>query len=258
MKTAIKVINLETSQDRRTSFEHSAADAICEWSFFNAYKALSLPLKYNPDDCVQSFGRELSRAEIGCYVSHFKCWQWLLQSEYDQMIVLEDDVVVDWIALHAISGFDFSNSDLHLVKLFASHPVNADMVRYRFLSQHHHLVRSRGMALGTQAYVITRKAAATLVAKFDKIERPVDWVLARYWDHQIVNYVVLPHPVLEKMVPSTLKIEATLKKRSGGISKIKSKSIAIREKFARSIFQYKYKSPISLGNDTGESFVSSS
>src|SRR5689334_10163025 len=106
--TAIRVISLEESTDRRSGFSQQVFGSDLDWSFFSAHKGIVFPLDYNEHYAIRSCGRTLFHTEIGCYVSHFKCWEWLANSEYDQVIILEDDVMMDWRAITKLSQFDLS------------------------------------------------------------------------------------------------------------------------------------------------------
>ena len=41
-----------------------------------------------------SMGRELERGEIGCFLSHRKCWERLLDTDEKYALVLEDDLIL--------------------------------------------------------------------------------------------------------------------------------------------------------------------
>ena len=208
-KTAIRVISLEESTDRRSGFSQRVFASDLDWSFFSAYKGIVFPLGYNENDAVRSCGRALLNPEIGCYVSHFKCWEWLANSEYDQVIILEDDVMVDWKAITKLSQFNLSGYGINLLRLFATHPIKCKIVMYRFLSLHCHLVRTNGWYLGTQGYMLTKSGSRQLIENYVNITAPVDWILMRYWEHRLGNYSLFPFPVIEQHIPSTIGLQAS-------------------------------------------------
>lgn len=202
--TAIRVISLEDSKHRRAAFSRQASGLDLDWSFFAAHKGLVSPLVYNERNAIRRFGRSLFPPEIGAYVSHFKCWEWLINSEYQQAIILEDDVLVDWQAITELSQCNLSVYGIELLRMFATHPIKCKIVMYRFLSSHCHLVRTMGMYLGMQGYMITKAGAGRLVEKYTNITSPIDWVMTRYWDHKLENYSLFPFPIIEQHVPSTI------------------------------------------------------
>jgi glycosyl transferase family 25 len=181
-KTAILVISLDTSTRRRAEFSESASGVDLDRSFFSAHKGIISPLAYNDRDAIRHCGRALFPAEIGCYVSHFKCWEWLTNSKFDQAIILEDDVMMDWPAITKLAQFNLSAHLIDLLRLFATHPRKCQIGKYRFLSPHCHLVRTTGWYLGTQGYMLTKAGACRPGEKYVNVTAPVDWILMRYWE----------------------------------------------------------------------------
>ena len=204
MSTAIKIISLEDSVKRRAEFARQASDHDIQWSFFDGYRQIASPLHYEEKAAKRRFGRGLSPSEIGCYTSHYKCWEWLAHSEYDQAIIFEDDVLVDWMAIKELTKYNFADYNIHFLRLFATHPFNWNIIKFRFLSPHYHLIRTKGICFGLQGYVLTKQAAKQLIAEYIKMTLPVDWVPTLYWEHKLANYSLFPFPVIEKHVPSTI------------------------------------------------------
>jgi glycosyl transferase family 25 len=202
--TGVRIISMASSTERRNDISKQAQGTSCNWSFFDACTGAIPPLSYSSDSAVKRFGRELSNAEIGCYASHYKCWEWLINSNYQQAIIFEDDVLIDWKVIEEISKYNFSIMKLDFVRLFSTHPFKMDITKYRFLSPHYHLVRTKGIVFGTQGYLLTRTAAIKLVDKYKSILMPVDWIPSLSWEHKLANFSFFPFPVIERFVPSTI------------------------------------------------------
>jgi glycosyl transferase family 25 len=202
--TSIKVINLDSSVGRRQAFTQMAGGTNLDWSFFPAYTGITEPLQYDDRVAARRWGRPLSRAEIGCYASHFKLWEWLVNSDYDQAIILEDDVIVDWSIMAKLSINRFSDHRINLLRLHISYPFRCNIVKYRLFSPTTHLVRIVGNVPGAVAYLLTKAAARILVSNYSVATTPVDWILARYWEHRIIGYCMFPFPVIERHGPSTI------------------------------------------------------
>jgi glycosyl transferase, family 25 len=134
----------------------------------------------------------------------------LANSQCDQAIILEDDVMVDWRAISPLLQFNLSAHMIGLLRLFATHPITCEIVMYGFLSPHCHLVRTKGWYLGMQAYMLTKAGARRLINEYTNITAPVDWILMRYWEHRLGNYSLFPFPVIEKHVPSTIGSRAAV------------------------------------------------
>jgi len=202
--TSIRVISLARSVDRRQAFMQMAGSTTLDWAFFPACTGITEPLRYDDRVAVRRCGRPLSPAEIGCYTSHFKIWEWLANSDYDQAIIFEDDVIVDWAIIERLAINRLSDYGIDLLRLHISYPFRWNMVQYRLLSPNTHLVRIVGNVLGAVAYLLTKTAARILVSNYSVVAAPLDWVLARYWEHRIIGYCMFPFPVIERHGPSTI------------------------------------------------------
>jgi glycosyl transferase family 25 len=202
--TMVRVISLESAQRRRERFTGDAAAATIEWEFFAACTGPAAPLTYDPKGAIRRAGRKLSPGELGCYASHYKIWEAFLQSDADQIIVLEDDVLVDWALLARLAAHDFSGGPVDLLRFYSTHPFRYKIASYRFLSPHSHLVRAEGSLLGTQGYLLTRRAAEALLSLGTTMVMPIDWLMALSWRHKLPNYCLFPFPILERYVPSSI------------------------------------------------------
>ena len=204
IRTTVRVIALSQAVERRAQFCVAAKDAAVEWDFFTAYTEASLPLRYDTRLAVQQFGRPLSPGEIGCYTSHYKAWQSLVDSNDDQIIVFEDDVLVDWPIINRVAECNFSKLNIDILRLFATHTFPFDIAIHRFISPHSHLLRNKGLLLGMQGYLLTRRGAEALLSTGNIIAAPVDWVMSRYWEYNVPNYCLFPFPIIERYTPSTI------------------------------------------------------
>lgn len=193
---------MATAQARRREFAEGAREAKSPWRFVDALTGPPDGLTYDDRAAIRRFGRPLGRGEIGCYASHWSVWKALLDSADEQVIVLEDDVLVDWKLLDALAEVELNKLDLALLRLYSTHSFKHRVAINRFLGPHSHVVETRGMFLGTQGYVVTRRAAERLVAGTSRIDEPVDWYLARYWRHGFRNHCLFPFPIVERFSES--------------------------------------------------------
>ena len=253
--TAIKVISLKNSLQRREEFAAQAPNNI-DWSFFDAHTGPAAPLVYDAKESRRRFGRDLSPAEIGCYTSHFKCWEWLANSTYDQLIIFEDDTLVDWAVIKELAYVKLADYGLHYLRLFTTHPVDWKIVRWRFLSPHYHLIRTTGVTFGMQGYILTKAAAERLVKTYAQIIWPIDWVTTRYWEHGLVKYCLFPFCVMEKYTPSTIGDERHQTSAMSPDEKLARLFWRARDKLGRLFFNARNNRLLPLGptQDSGSSF----
>lgn len=257
VSTTVRVISLANS-GRREQFSHTATDASLPWEFFDGYAQIAQPLRYSPEDAIRYFGRPLTPGEIGCYTSHFKLWEEFLRSPSQQLVVMEEDVIADWKAVERLAREDLARRDIHVLRLFSTHPFPRDFCVYRFLSPHAHLVRVRGLILGTQAYIVTRRGAEAMLKAATKVVRPIDWEMSRYWSYGVTNYCISPFPVLERYGVSAIGHagrELALEKKG---SRVATRLLyRLRDRLAREWFnQWQMRSsPFGKAHDSGPAYI---
>ena len=203
-RTQVWVISLATAGQRRAAFRDSAASSALAWSFWDAHQQLDVALSYDPVRLVRDLGRLLTDAERGCYSSHYSLWRWLVQSPYEQMIVLEDDVIADWRFLEALSRTRFEDYGIEYLRLFAKVPARWRYIKSPFLGWYHHLIRFTGYALGTQAYLMCRSAALKMLSAGGNVRGPVDAFMDQSWQHGVLNLALQPFHIIERYQSSSI------------------------------------------------------
>jgi glycosyl transferase family 25 len=207
IKTKIVVISMENSLERRRRFEQRAQNAAVSWDFFPAYTTLHPALTYDVADALVAKGRSLSPGELGCYSSHYAAWESLLQSSFDQYVILEDDVIPDWELLAKIVTFDLATINISFLRLCYNVPVKNSIVKRRFLNYNRRIVELFGYASGTQGYVIAKPAAKVLLDYCKRVRRPIDDQIDSSWKHGIRNLSVFPFSVVEESGDSAIGLE---------------------------------------------------
>lgn len=114
--------------------------------------------------------RSLTIGEIGCYASHRKAWQQARASEYQHLLILEDDITIDSSLTELLREMT-KVTDYGLVKLFD----NRDNITYdqQPLGQAWQIVNYKKVPNGGQGYFISRAAIDKLLA-LQRFYRPVD------------------------------------------------------------------------------------
>jgi glycosyl transferase, family 25 len=198
-----RVISLTAAAQRRGMVEQRMARLGLPWRFYDAHTASDNTLPYDAERALTRRGYRLKPAEIGCFSSHVGCLRAYLADPTgaEFLIVLEDDVLLD-------EHFDFSrlpellrSLDIHYLKLFS-----------RFITRSRYLGRigARGLyrfvvpPYGTQAYVVSKSGARSLVNALSRIERPVDDEMDRYWTNGLPTYALFPYPALESDLGTTV------------------------------------------------------
>jgi len=133
-----------------------------------------------PDDIIHhhqptaGFFGWLSRGEIGCFLSHRHCWQFIANGPTDFGLVFEDDIMISPRAAELLRNIDWIPADADIVKLDAA-PFATYIGRHRTkLPDGTGLHRLCFNHYCTSGYIISRAAAARLLKASDIITAPVD------------------------------------------------------------------------------------
>jgi glycosyl transferase family 25 len=156
------------------------------------------------DAIIAGGGGALRAAELGCYSSHYTIWRDFLASAHDQLVVLEDDVVVDWGYLEFLAGHDFEQMGIRYLRLCATRPSTFRHIATQFLEFSHDLIQFHGYVWGAQGYLLTRAGAARFVSHFRRVRRALDTEMDRAWDHGVANLAVFPFPLFGRLGRSSI------------------------------------------------------
>ena len=203
MKTVIRVISMPDSP-RRSEFSDRARGARVDWSYFDAVVGLDKKLQYDEAAVLINVGRKLAAGELGCYSSHYLSWQYLLQSDATQMIVLEDDTLVDWEYIAELTKYDLSERSFDWLRLYAKIPSRYRMICRPTLEHRRHIIEFMNYAGGTQGYIITRSGAEKFLACCRVVRCAIDTQMDRFWIHGIRDLAIYPFPIVELTGPSTI------------------------------------------------------
>jgi glycosyl transferase family 25 len=192
--TLVKVISLAQDESRRNAFRSRAVAAAIAWSFFDAHTTLSNELVYDPDDAWVHRGRTLTHGELGCYSSHYALWRHFLATNYQQLLVLEDDTLFDWYFIDRLIKVDFSAIGIEYLRLF-SKSVGKPRLIGPFLDRY--LIENVSYSFGTQAYLLTRAGVAINVESLRYVQAPIDDTLDHGWRGRLPTFTLHPSPVIE-------------------------------------------------------------
>ena len=100
MKIPAYVINLKNSHLRREYMEKLlSAYPFIDVNFIEAVDGRimskdSLSEVFDFDSCIKRNGRIINPGEVGCVLSHRKCYHEMIQSNKDYALILEDDITI--------------------------------------------------------------------------------------------------------------------------------------------------------------------
>lgn len=101
IKNQIKIfcINLERAKERKSIIEEKwIKDLNLKINFWKAHDRRKIEegdyvFNYDKEQSIKVLGRELSSGEVACATSHYQLFVHILESNIDECIIMEDDIV---------------------------------------------------------------------------------------------------------------------------------------------------------------------
>lgn len=200
----IFLINLDRSADRLARCAPILDSLGLSWERMPAVEGKALDPAYlkalNPQPAPHGeWFRALTPGELGCFLSHLRCWQLIEERGLDCGLVLEDD----------FNAYDICTAD-KLQTLAASatgaHPW--DVLKLTRLKRNSTLVADLGgdgagptlsLRVGGKGpedgagYLVSRRGAAKLTPQREHLFRPVDFELKHHWERGLTVYSASPN-----------------------------------------------------------------
>ena len=197
----IAVISLPDAARRRARVQRDFAASPFPWRFVDASDGSTTAVPYRPDLAVRLMGRELNRAEIGCFDSHYRALAEFAADGSGHLMVCEDDLWIDFGFPFGALADAMDSAGVGYLRLYARRAAGARHIAYwcdRWL------VRYMWEPFGTQCYLVSVVGARALLAGLDRIARPIDNEFDRFWENGLPAYSFVPAPVLELSSPSSI------------------------------------------------------
>lgn len=172
----VYLINMDRSADRLEIMQQRLSALGLEYERVSAVDGskLSAEDKKSVASPNWRYPYSLTLGEIGCFLSHKKCWSNLVNSGDDWALVLEDDSVFHPKAKDYFQPTDWIPDGVELIQ-FSFTPDTTFSDKTITLPNGSHLVRVKHSSpCGTYAYLISRKAAKRALELADLVEGPID------------------------------------------------------------------------------------
>ena len=204
MQPPIFVINLDTSPERfsntQAQFEQINVNVTrLQGVLGKALSESEINEVYSPQLNFAKSDRALSKGEIGCYASHRKAWQQIVDMEVPFGIVAEDDIIVEPFLQEALDMLKALTIDWDLIKLAPYKNTTRPVVMAKQINARFELVINRKTITGCAGYALSRKAAMKLLKSTSPFYRPVDTDLQHFWEHDIDIYALQPFVIKQDL-----------------------------------------------------------
>jgi glycosyl transferase family 25 len=140
----------------------------------------------------QQYHSLLTLGEIGCYLSHRKVWQKIVDEQLDFALVLEDDFINNTdisMLMHDVAEI---KQPWHCIKL-AEFPIKRKVVLSESLGAANLGIYNK-IPSKTCAQIISLVGAKQLLAMSDKFGRPVDMDIQHWWENDLRVFGLQPYP----------------------------------------------------------------
>jgi len=198
----IFVINLKTSAERRAACDEQLRGAGLTPTFVEAVDGRKLPdaeIAAHVDEPgrLRRAPKPLSKAEVGCYLSHLAVLEKIVADNLPQALVMEDDLLAGE-ELAAVLGALATKTlpPYEMIKLGISEPQVKPFTPILPLTATSTLVRHHNVVNSNLAYVMTREGAERFLKYGRPIRYPVDVAMNRSWRHGLDILGVRPWPVM--------------------------------------------------------------
>ncbi|MBB1268429.1 glycosyltransferase family 25 protein [Shewanella sp. SR44-3] len=200
MSFKIFVINLDSSVDRIENMQAQCAKLGIEFERVSAVRGKNLSKDekaavYNRDVNLAKYDKELNDGEIGCYMSHARCWEQIVAQDLDYALILEDDAILTPEITSFIAKLAESTQEWDYIKL--SHGRKPKNILNA-------IDLGDGLSLGqciklpstTTGQFVSLTGAKKLLQHAYPIARPIDIDIQFWYEKSLRSFVVRPFPIL--------------------------------------------------------------
>lgn len=198
----IFLINLERSPQRLANSVMQFNKHELSFTKINAIDGATLSqAQINKHYCEtlnkKNYHYPLSRGQIGCYLSHRKAWQAIVDQKLDYALIFEDDFSLTSDIHAAINRINNLEMQWQLIKLCAYKGRKRRIAYQKTLDDGYSLVVHKKLMSGCCATAISYQGAKQLLAATEKFGRPIDCDLQHIWETGVCGYSLMPFPVIQ-------------------------------------------------------------
>lgn len=197
------IIHLQRALGRKAQIEDISAKSPFEVQMINAVDGSNLT-KSEINNCYSNhplysliYPFTLSQGEIGCFLSHKKVWQEIVDQDLTAGLIFEDDVHIDSNVFNKAVSLAIP----HAEKLGYIQFQVRDVLDLNFIlekSDDTRIVQPTITPLRTSVQLVSRTVAKKLLDLTQKFDRPIDGFLQMHWETGIHLACVVPSGVSDK------------------------------------------------------------
>jgi glycosyl transferase family 25 len=195
-KWKICLINLERSTDRLAACASQLDSYGLPFDRIEAVNGDTLDVSkinelYNFGD--SSYHKHMTRGELGCYLSHARAWQAIVDEQLDYAVILEDDILLQDHIQQGLEAITYIQQPWDVIKL-AEAPAKRNAV-HQIPAGDFSLITYNKVPSRTCAQVVSLSGARKLLATSININRPIDIELQYWWESELSVFGLKPYVV---------------------------------------------------------------
>jgi len=210
------VISLESASYRRRRMERILSELNIDFEFFNAFVGANVTKEFLIQSGL-SINLNLTSSELGCLLSHIYVWRKFVESDFEETLILEDDVhfadsfklFIQKIELPSGLGIFKLETMLSHIKVSKLSLLNINGINiHRSFSPH----------AGAAGYVLNKQTAEHLLSQLYKIRNTVDIELFDPFAQKITTvpvYQCIPALIIQDFVLPIYKQDTNLSSQIG-------------------------------------------
>lgn len=245
-KIPIFVVNLKNDIEKKEHMQELCQKYNLQIEFIEAVDGRALNKKdinevYSSIEAIDVSGRELSRGEIGCALSHKIIYEKILYDNIELSLILEDDIDFneDLLTILDMKNEFQENWELVLLGHHTGYSRDVDTLASIWsqvqLTEKYRTVRPCEKGYGTYGYLITHIGAKKLLDHLDVITKPIDHYTG---DSKYINlYTINPAPI--KIHEQLSKEHSSMKDRKF-IKYTQNKLFSFRDLISKFIRKYHF------------------
>lgn len=196
----ILVINLDSSEDRLVSMGNQLSELGLEFERVAGVRGSELSADeksavYNVETNKKKYYKLLNDGEIGCYLSHVKCYEKIVSDQLDFALILEDDAILTADILNFIEQVGQLSSKWDYIKL--SHGRKPKSIQQAVtLANNLEIGTALKLPSTTTGQFVSLSGAKKLIEHALPVARPIDIDIQYWFEKELRCFVVRPFPVL--------------------------------------------------------------
>ena len=147
----------------------------------------------------------LTRAELGCYLSHAAAWKKVVDERHDYACIMEDDIELAYDFSYWLDRTDQYPREFDILKLEAIGKHKRRRATVISRSGRWSIGHCLSSASGAACYIVSNSGARCLLGRLLPCDSAVDTAMFRYWENKLRVYDVLPYPARQNGAPSSVQ-----------------------------------------------------